>query len=89
MSEVVSSATYETGVSKRVSVFCSAGLSNIICLCRGLGVNQIFFCGVSGGAPCSVISADLEVNKDLGKKEKCFRARGIVLVFLSPPNKCP
>jgi hypothetical protein len=52
-------------------------------------MTQIFFRGVPGSAPCSVISADLEEDKDLGKKEKSFRIRTIVSDFLSRPNKLP
>jgi len=83
----VCSATNPTGTSRRLRLFHSAGLRDFIFSGRCLGVNQISFSGDSGGAPCAVICADLKVDKDLGKKEKCFGARILVLIFLSQLKK--
>jgi len=71
------------GTSNRFSSFFLAGLGDAV----ASGRSRSFLPGVSGAATFSDVS--VEVDEDLGRKEKCFIARTIELVFLSRPNKLP
>jgi hypothetical protein len=71
------------GTSNRLRLFFPAGLGDAV----ASGRSQPFLRGVSGGATFSDVS--VEVDEDLGRKEKSFIARTIEPVFLSRPNKLP